>query len=135
MPKYSLNSIANLSEAHPKLQKVFYEVIKHWDCTIIDGKRTRTEQEKNVARGVSKTMHSKHLEQEDGFSHAVDVGPYPVNWNDPVYAFECRFFAGFVLGIATSMGIKLRYGGDWDSDKDLNDQTFNDLVHFELVEA
>jgi peptidoglycan L-alanyl-D-glutamate endopeptidase CwlK len=27
----------------------------------------------------------------------------------------------------------VRYGGDWDGDKDINDQTFNDTVHFELV--
>lgn len=135
MPNFSNSSIANLAECHPKLQRVFNEVIKHWDCTIIDGGRTMQEQIKNVQRGVSKTLNSKHLIKEDGFSHATDVGPYPINWNDPVYALECRFFAGFVLGIATSMGIKLRYGGDWDSDKDLNDQTFNDLVHFELLEA
>lgn len=134
MPKYSRASMANLEECHPKIQRVFNEVIKWWDCTIIDGSRTYAEQVKNVQRKVSKTLNSKHLKQPDGYSHAVDAGPYPVDWNDPIYARECLFFAGFVLGIARSMGITLRYGGDWDSDRDLNDQTFNDLVHFELVD-
>jgi hypothetical protein len=30
------------------------------------------------------------------------------------------------------MGIGLRWGGDWDSDKDFSDQNFDDLVHWEL---
>jgi peptidoglycan L-alanyl-D-glutamate endopeptidase CwlK len=28
----------------------------------------------------------------------------------------------------------VRFGGDWDGDKDITDQKFNDLVHFELIE-
>ena len=31
------------------------------------------------------------------------------------------------------MNIKLRWGGDWNDNKDFSDQTFDDLVHFELV--
>lgn len=137
MPKFGAVSRANLAECHRDLQRVMNEVVKHWDCTVLDGKRSIAEQKKNVANGVSKTMDSRHLPQEDGTSWAADVAPYPVRWNDPsakvraAYERECLFFGGFVLGIATSMGIDLRYGGDWDSDKDLADQTFNDLVHFE----
>ena len=133
LPAFGSTSRKNLAECHPQLQKLFKEVIKHWDCAVIDGARSHAEQVKNVQRGVSKTMASKDLRQADGFSHAADVGPYPVLWNDPQYARECLFFGGFVLGIAAKLGLKVRYGGDWDSDKDLNDQTFNDLVHFELA--
>ena len=43
-------------------------------------------------------------------------------------------FAGYVQGVAEQLGIKIRWGGDWDSDFDFKDQTFNDLVHFELRE-
>lgn len=32
------------------------------------------------------------------------------------------------------MSHSVRYGGDWDSDKDIDDQNFRDLVHFELIE-
>jgi hypothetical protein len=32
------------------------------------------------------------------------------------------------------MEVKLRWGGDWDSDKDTKDQNFNDLPHFELID-
>ena len=41
--------------------------------------------------------------------------------------------AGLVLGIAAVFGIKIRWGGDWDSDNDLNDQKFMDLAHFEEI--
>jgi peptidoglycan L-alanyl-D-glutamate endopeptidase CwlK len=30
------------------------------------------------------------------------------------------------------MGIKIRWGGDWDSDGDINDNRFDDLVHVEI---
>jgi len=43
------------------------------------------------------------------------------------------FLSGFVLGIAHMKGIKIRWGGDWDGDTKMNDQKFNDLVHFELM--
>ena len=32
------------------------------------------------------------------------------------------------------MGIDLRWGGDWDRDTEVRDNTFDDLVHFEIVE-
>jgi len=41
-------------------------------------------------------------------------------------------FAGFIKGVAASMGIKLRIGADWDGDFDTNDQNFHDIVHFEI---
>lgn len=141
MPQFGKLSRANLSECHPDIQRLFAEVIKHWDCTVLDGARTMQEQRANLAKGVSKTLDSKHLPQPDGYSWAADVAPYPVQWNDPspkvraAYERECLFFGGFVLGIAEELGIDLRYGGDWDSDRDLEDQTFNDLVHFEKRRA
>ncbi len=43
------------------------------------------------------------------------------------------YFAGLVRGIAVSWGVKIRWGGDWDMDGDLKDNSFDDLVHFEIV--
>lgn len=73
-------------------------------------------------------MDSKHLALP---SRAVDVAPYPINWGDKKRFYH---FAGYVQGLAAQLGISLRWGGDWDGDNDLNDQTFFDLVHFELKE-
>jgi peptidoglycan L-alanyl-D-glutamate endopeptidase CwlK len=36
-----------------------------------------------------------------------------------------------VLGIAQSMGINLRWGGDWDKDWEVQDNKFDDFPHFE----
>lgn len=145
MPKFGATSRSNLAECHPDLQKLFNKVIEGWDCSIIDGKRTIEEQRKNVAKGVSQTMDSKHLPQGDGTSHAADVMPYPFDWDKiekglqaikkadggmeiaEVYAFQ-----GFVKGVAFMMGIDLRQGYDWDGDEQFEDQTFNDLPHNEL---
>jgi hypothetical protein len=60
---------------------------------------------------------------------AVDVAPYPVDWNDKERFY---YFAGFVKGVASSLGISIRWGGDWNSDNNLKNQTFFDLPHFEL---
>lgn len=114
---------------HPELQKLFKEVIKGYDCTIIQGRRTKEEQDEYFRTGKSKVEwpNSKHNSSP---SNAVDVAPYPIDWND-YYSFY--HFGGYVKGVADQMGINIRWGGDWDSDNDLNDQTFQDLVHFEIV--
>ena len=64
-------------------------------------------------------------------SVAVDVAPYPINWRD---RDRFHYFAGYVLGIASQMGIKIRWGGDWDMDTQTKDNNFDDLVHFEIKE-
>ena len=43
--------------------------------------------------------------------------------------------AGRVMQEADRLGVTLRYGGDWDMDETVvSDQTFQDLVHFEIYE-
>lgn len=145
MPKFGAVSRANLAELHPKLRQVYEGVIQWWDCAIIDGKRTVEEQRRNVARGVSKTMASKHLPDADGFSRAADVMPFPFDWgkiekglqaikraDGGMEIAEVYMFQGFVAGYAAALGIDLRQGADWDSDRQFEDQTFIDLPHSEL---
>jgi hypothetical protein len=64
-------------------------------------------------------------------SLAADVAPYPIDWED----YE-RFywFGGYVIGAADSLGLAIRWGGDWDSDMDFKDQTLVDLIHFEIMD-
>jgi hypothetical protein len=48
------------------------------------------------------------------------------------------YFGGYTLGVASEMlkngemQQSVRWGGDWDGDRQLLDQTFDDLPHFEL---
>lgn len=129
MPIFSKRSIDALSTAHPDLQRLFAKVIQHVDCIVLEGHRGKAAQNKAVAEGKSKTPWptSKH----NGYpSLAVDVAPYPLSWTDTVRFY---YFAGFVKGVASQMGIEIRWGGDWDSDNDFRDQKFMDLPHFELT--
>lgn len=131
MYKFSQKSLDKLETCHPDLQKVFKEVIKYVDCTIIEGVRSVETQEEYVRTGKSRTMESKHLKQNDGYSHAIDVAMYPIDWND---RDNFVYFAGFVIGVASQMGIKIIWGGDWNSNFRTKDTNFFDGPHFQLKE-
>lgn len=126
MPRFGPISRTRLATAHPDLQRLFNTVVSQFDCMVLEGERTEEQQRENVRKGTSKTMDSRHLDRP---SNAVDVVPYPVDWEDTQ---RFIFFAGFVLGVASQLGLCIRWGGDWNRNLRLNDNTFNDLVHFEL---
>ena len=129
MASFGALSNERLNSCDERLQRVFREVVKHFDCTILEGHRGKDLQDLYHSQGKSK-LKWPNGEHNKLPSRAVDVMPYPVNWQDTK---RICYFAGFVMSIAASMNIKLRWGYDWDGDKDLNDQTFNDGPHFELV--
>jgi peptidoglycan L-alanyl-D-glutamate endopeptidase CwlK len=128
MPSFSRQSLDRLNTCDPRLVKVFTEVIKHFDCTVTEGHRDQAAQHAAFTSGHSKLdwPHGNHNAMP---SKAVDVYPAPVDFKDRE---RMMHFAGFVLGIATSMGIDLRWGGDWDEDTQVNDNSFDDLCHFEV---
>ena len=130
MPSFSDKSLSRLGTCDPRLRRVFHEVIRHFDCTILEGHRDKERQNRMVEEGKSKVRwpNGKHNTVP---SSAVDVTPYPVVWDDRE---RQTLFAGFVLATAKAMGVDLRWGGDWDSDTEVRDNSFDDLVHFEIVE-
>ena len=125
---FGKSSKRRLATCHPDLQKVFNEVIKHVDCSVLEGHRDERKQNQYFSEGKSKVKYPMGRHNTNP-SRAVDVTPYPVNWKDRE---RQTLFAGFVLGIAKSMGINLRWGGDWDQDFQVNDNRFDDFPHFEL---
>lgn len=129
MPSFSELSKSRLKTCHLDLQRLFNEVIKYWDCTIIEGYRGPEEQHEAFINGKSKLDWPKGKHNKLP-SLAVDVMPFPVDFKD-IHRIYC--FSGFVLGIAAVMNIKVRWGGDWDRDTEVKDNTFNDLVHFEVI--
>ncbi len=128
MNKFSKTSAARLATCHPDLAKVFTRVLQICDCSIICGHRNKEEQNAAFTEGKSQVQYpnGKHNTLP---SRAVDVAPYPINWNDRE---RFSYFAGLVIGVGASMGIAIRWGGDWDGDFDIKDNNFDDLVHFEL---
>lgn len=131
MPSFSSKSLEKLNTCHPDIIKIMKEAIKHVDFTVLEGARSKERQAELVRQGKSKTMKSKHIPGDDGLSHAIDIIAYPIDWKDKERQL---LFAGYIKGIANALGIKIRMGADWDGDFYTKDQTFNDLVHFELVD-
>lgn len=139
MPSFGQKSKDKLATAHKDLQKVFNEVIKEMDCTIIYGHRTVDEQFELFKQGrelrdgkwvkVGKTVTnldglSKKSMHNYSPSLAIDVAPYPINWND-LEGF--KKLSEVVLRKAKELGIELTWGGSWSS--------FPDYPHYELKKS
>jgi len=145
MASYSRASEHKLRTVHPLLQRTFRKVLEFFDHTILEGHRGQEAQHAAFVKGASK------LDWPDGNhnaypSEATDATPHPIDFADGSLVKDgkldrvklralCRlyYFAGCVVGVAHALGDPVRWGGDWDSDEDFSDQTFNDLVHFERV--
>ena len=130
MPKFGKKSKEELSTCRKELQEVFNEVIKTVDCSVLEGNRHQTRQDALYEEGKTKVKYpmGRHNALP---SFAVDVCRYPVDWGDRE---RFHLFAGFVLGIAKSMDINLRWGGDWNQNWEVDDNKFDDFPHFELIE-
>lgn len=126
MPKFGKRSKGNMKGVDSKLQNIFNEVVKDFDCTVTEGVRSQERQNELVAQGKSKTKFGKHV-----LCRAMDVYPYPVDFKD---RDRFHYFGGYVKGIAKSQGVKIRWGGDWDGDFETKDNIFDDLCHFELLD-
>jgi peptidoglycan LD-endopeptidase CwlK len=128
MPRFGSRSINRLKTCDQKLQELFYEVVKHFDCSILEGHRGEEGQNKAYTDGKSKVKYPNGKHNQNP-SIAVDVAPYPIDWSD---RDRFHYFGGFVLGVAKEMGMNIRWGGDWNQDTETKDNKFDDLVHFEI---
>ena len=128
--KFSTIGMLRLRTVHEDLQRLFLEIIQHVDCAILEGHRDQATQDRYFATGKSKLPwpRGKHCSTP---SMAVDACPCVEGKATYDHAL-CVEFGWLVVKKAEEMGIKLRWGGDWDGDGDRSDQSFDDLVHFEL---
>lgn len=97
----------NLEGVHPDLVSVVERAIKltEQDFMVIEGLRTVERQKKLLAEGKSKTMNSRHLT-----GHAVDLCPYPVDWNDHN---KFKAIADAMKEAADELNVPIEWGGDW----------------------
>jgi len=134
MPYFSKKSKNYLVTCHPDLQILFNEVILRYDCRVLCGYRGEKEQNEAFEANYSKvkfpnSYHNKWL------SNAVDVIPYPINWED---LDRMKMFIGYVLGTADMLkktwkiGSTIVSGIDWDRDFELRDTRFFDHPHFQI---
>jgi len=126
-----------LAECHPDIRRVIEAVDKVWPLNVSCGHRDKKVQDHAYMTGKSKLVWpmSNHNQLP---SRAVDIQPTEVlpsgkatiDWNDTQ---RFCYLAGYVLATAHMLGVKMRWGGDWDMDTERKDNKFNDLPHFELV--
>ena len=124
MYKFGKRSRDRLKGVDSRLVNVLNELIKIMDVTVIEGLRSAERQEELLAKGATKVKYSKHMEGK-----AVDIAPYPIDWDD---RDRFHYMGGMIRGIAKHLNVNVRWGGDWDSDGEIKDTNFDDLVHIEI---
>ena len=124
MYRFGKRSRERLKGVKPELINVLNQLIKIMDVTIIEGVRSKERQAKLLKQGATKVKYSKHMEGK-----AVDLAPYPIDWDN---RDGFHYMGGMIRGIAKQLNVPVRWGGDWDSDGDIKDNGFDDLVHIEI---
>jgi len=136
MAKFGNTSNRRLDTAHNVHQILWRRVVKRRDCSITEGHRDKLKQNYYFKIETSKVQwpDSKHNSTP---SMAVDCVPYPEMWDSKKAFFELREIVLEEWAIMEEQGLtegyELRWGGDWDSDGDFDDQTFNDYPHWEII--
>lgn len=105
-----------------------------FDLFVVEGVRTKARQAEFFAQGRTKpgpkvtwTLESKHIE-----GRAVDLAPMidgVIDWNDPKKFDQ---IAQAMFAAAKELGIKIRWGADWDMDGNPRERGESDSPHFEL---
>ena len=108
-------SIINLQNVHPDLVKIVKQAADldpQAGAVVIQGGRTLAQQKRNIAKGVSWTLNSKHLKQNTGYYHAVDIAIIRNGRliNDLRYYDD---FASTMKEVAKVNNVCIIYGGDW----------------------
>ena len=130
----------NLVGVHPVLIQV---VVRALELSPVDffvdcGVRTPERQAELYAQGRTKpgpivtwTLKSNHfVNKRTGFGHAVDLIPLPVDWKN-LKAFDAVATAMFQA--AKELGVKIRWGKDWNMNGVPGERGETDSPHFEIV--
>lgn len=93
------------------------------DFIIHEGCRTLAQQRKNVAKGVSQMLKSRHIPGADGYGKAVDFIPVTDTDGDGdeeiTFAWPAFYpIADCFKTAAKTLNIPIEWGGDWKSFKD-----------------
>lgn len=135
--EFSKRSLDRIETTSPLIQKIIKEALA---TSLIDfgipeygGKRTAKEQKSLFdCKPQRSKCDGKKKKSYHQSGLAVDIVAY-VNGS---YTYDKRYYymlGHHILATAKKMGhSNMHWGGDWDKDFDLDDQTFMDLCHFEL---
>ena len=158
MYSFGKQSLQNLSSCSEELRRVAYRALGYglMDFSVIEGHRDQHTQDKYYDMGVSKVKwpDGKHNSLP---SKAFDLNPYDHRFKCGLIGndIQVRHFmvtykmsmsdvrsyittqyhrmAMLISAAAKEEKVPMRWGGDWDRDNDILDQSFNDLAHFERI--
>ena len=147
----SQRSLDKLVGVDERLQRVVKRAIQlsKQDFMVLEGIRTREQcminygKGRTVAQCVAKGVPAKYaqpkvakvtwLNNPFASKHvtgkAVDLVPYPVDWND-LKKFD--LIAQAMLQAAKELGVPVRWGADWDNDGKPRERGESDSPHFEI---
>jgi len=118
MSNLSTRSQNNLNGVSPNLCKVVARAaeLSSVGFDVIEGVRTKERQAELLEKGFTRTMNSRHI-----IGQAVDIVPLPVDWKNPK---PFGVVAEAMKKAAAELGVKITWGGDWKS--------FKDLPHYQI---
>lgn len=127
---YSLSSTSRskLDQCCDEIKCVIEELLHYMDVSVIEGSRSKEEQEKYFSQGTSKARYGQSPHNYNP-SYAVDIVPYPIpkksngQWDDDSPLWDDMSF--LVAVISEEKDIELTWGGDFS--------TIVDKPHFELT--
>lgn len=73
---------------------------------------------------------SNHRIMPDGYGHAVDLAPWPIDWNN---SRRFQTLAGVMMRAALDESVHIRWGKDWNENGKYEEKGETDGPHFELV--
>jgi len=158
--KFGERSLTQLAGIHPDLRRVLDKAAemadpKVDDFAVLEGGRTKERMMETWGQGrtaselsrwnipasyakpnqpkvtwLTNPFMSNHRKYDDGFYHAVDLAPYPIDFND-----KGRYVKLYtlIMGAARVVGVHICSGMDWDKDGHLMEKGETDLGHFELA--
>lgn len=121
--KFGKRSKVNLSSGLDyRLVHIACEVSK-MDCpcdwTVFETKRTLEKQKEYVAKGVSKTLNSRHIPDSNGIVRAMDIVPYvdgKNTWEEKYFHELIKLFKEAAERLYPN---QIEFGYDWTSFKDM----------------
>jgi len=135
--KFGKKSSEKINQLHNTLRLVARLALS-WgimDFAIIEGIRSKEKQNQYFAENKTKVQWPNGKHNVEGvweLSKAFDAVPC-INGRISWHKDHCLVLSGIMLAAAKTLNVNLRWGGNWDMDGEpVTDQTFQDLVHFEL---
>lgn len=123
--RFSQRSKDKLATCDEALERVATLALKYspYDFGVTEGARTIERQRELFDSGKSKTMNSRHLENDKGDSEALDIAVYingKITWEIKYYRKVAQAF----FQAAIDLGVQIEWGGLWEN--------FVDGPHFQL---